>query len=658
MKLKHLKINGFGKIKQKDIDLTPEINVIYGKNEAGKSTLLKFISCMFFGALKTKNGKDISDFDKFKPWKTEEFSGKVEYELKNGENFEVYREFKKKNAEVYNSEKEDISKSFKEDKTKGIMYFEEQTGIDAETYFNTAIIEQAGITLEKASQISIIQKISNLVSSGDDNVSFKKSLAQINKLQTDNVGTDRTSQKPMNNVMARIKALTIKKQELEDLRERQKLDSEEIEELSKDLKIEEEKQVFLKSVNKLSEENKIKYAEINFMKNSQKENEEKIEKLNEELQRSEKERAELEEDIEDLSSSNEKNTNKKFNFIPYIAVIIVCLIALLIMLKNKVASILLVAVSVIDLIVLFVNYKKNKDNVKKINDEDSIKKAKIQEKAELLDEAKARIMNEIEVLKKTVQEKELEIIEKNEKLNKEIAEEKEKIVKEFTNEISESFLESAFEKSSQELLKDLENVEKNISRMKLDGKEIEVNQKLYNEKMEELSKTEENLISAEEEKEELISLNNSYNFAKECLEKAYDEVKKNISPRFTEKLCEIISAISSGKYNDVKFTDDEGLIVELDSGKYVSAESLSLGTIDQMYLSLRLSALNEMSKEKLPIILDETFAYFDNERLENILSYLKTNYNENQILIFTCSNREIEALDKLNIEYNLINLER
>jgi len=51
----------------------------------------------------------------------------------------------------------------------------------------------------------------------------------------------------------------------------------------------------------------------------------------------------------------------------------------------------------------------------------------------------------------------------------------------------------------------------------------------------------------------------------------------------------------------------------------------------------------------MPIILDEAFAYFDDERLSNILKYIKSNFSNNQIIIFTCSNREIQILEKLNI---------
>lgn len=64
----------------------------------------------------------------------------------------------------------------------------------------------------------------------------------------------------------------------------------------------------------------------------------------------------------------------------------------------------------------------------------------------------------------------------------------------------------------------------------------------------------------------------------------------------------------------------------------------------------------ELCKESMPIILDEAFAYYDEERLENILKYLNEECKDNQIIIFTCTNREKNILDKENINYNLINL--
>ena len=61
--------------------------------------------------------------------------------------------------------------------------------------------------------------------------------------------------------------------------------------------------------------------------------------------------------------------------------------------------------------------------------------------------------------------------------------------------------------------------------------------------------------------------------------------------------------------------------------------------IDQLYLSLRISSINELTTEN---------------RLENVLKYLHENYEDKQIIILTCTNREEEALDSTGITYNKI----
>ena len=74
----------------------------------------------------------------------------------------------------------------------------------------------------------------------------------------------------------------------------------------------------------------------------------------------------------------------------------------------------------------------------------------------------------------------------------------------------------------------------------------------------------------------------------------------------------------------------------------------------QIYLSLRLAIMNEISKEKLPVILDEAFAYYDDQRLEAALDFLSK--IDNQVILFTCTNREKEILNKNNIDFNFITL--
>ena len=293
MKIDHFKINGFGKLSNKEIKLNENINIIYGKNESGKSTLLKFISSMFYGASKNKNGKDISDFDKYKPWKVDDFSGKIKYTLDNNKSYEVYREFKKKSPVIYNDNMQDISKDFKVDKTKGIDFFTEQTGIDEETFLTTAIIEQEGVRLNKSAQNGIVQKISNVVSSGDENVSFKKTMDRINKEQTEKVGSERTSQRPINIVNEKIEKLKREKKDLELYSSQKDEFNKKVEDVQNNLKCEEEKLKLLKSFKELLEKNKIKDAEINVNKNLIKDYEEKILELSNKIDSNVKENIEV-----------------------------------------------------------------------------------------------------------------------------------------------------------------------------------------------------------------------------------------------------------------------------------------------------------------------------------------------------------------------------
>ena len=116
MKIDKLQINGFGNIENKEIELSDKINIIYGKNEAGKSTLLKFIVDILYGISKNKRHRIYSDYDRFLPWNTQEFSGKINYSLDNGKKYEVFRDFNKKNPKVYDEELNDISKEYTIDK--------------------------------------------------------------------------------------------------------------------------------------------------------------------------------------------------------------------------------------------------------------------------------------------------------------------------------------------------------------------------------------------------------------------------------------------------------------------------------------------------------------------------------------------------------------
>ena len=85
---------------------------------------------MFYGINKSKNGKEISNYDKYTPWADGEFSGKICYELDNTENFEVYRNFTKRAPQIFDKNANDISKNFTIDKNEGNKFFYDQTKVD------------------------------------------------------------------------------------------------------------------------------------------------------------------------------------------------------------------------------------------------------------------------------------------------------------------------------------------------------------------------------------------------------------------------------------------------------------------------------------------------------------------------------------------------
>ena len=627
MRIDKLKINGFGKLKNKELELKDGINIIYGENESGKSSLLKFISSMLYGLSKNKNGKEIPDFDRFKPWYNDEFSGKISYTLDNGESFEVYREFKKKNPVIYNSRKEDISKEFTVDKTKGIDFFNEQTGIDEETFYNTAITEQEGLKLSKASQNSIIHKISNMVSTGDDSISYKKTIDKIGKRFNEEVGTERTSQRPINIVNDKIRRLMGEKQSLAMYKEGSFDNTEQKNILRKDEQKEELERKFLKELKQMQDNNKIKNAEINFNRKLEDEYNQKINELNKKIE-----------------SSENENIAEKINLNSYyIACVILFVIFAILMIinPNELINLLLV----IPIVLILIKSKIEREKFDK----------KIKEKE---DNKYQKIESEIEILKENREKQKREALEKEAILDQEIDKENRELIEKYSEYLTMDFMEDALSMDIYEIERNIDQKENRINTIRFKIQNLENDTKHVNEKIENLAKIEESLQSAEEEKTELLSLAKSYNIAKECMEKAYEQMKNNISPRFTQNLCDIISKVSNGRYKNVVLTDDEGLNVEIQNGSYVPAYRLSTGTIDQMYLSLRLSALNEISGESLPIILDEAFAYFDDERLANVIRYFKANFESSQIILFTCSKREIDILEKLNVEYNVINLEK
>ena len=648
MNINELKINAYGKIKDKRYILDRNINIIYGKNEAGKSTILNFITNSFYGISKNKNGKEYSDFDRYKPWNDEFFSGKIEYELNNGEKFEIFRDFKKKNPQIFNEKKEDISKNFNIDKNKGNEFFYEQTGVDEKLFLSTIVVNQNQVKLEKTEQNILIQKIANLVGTGEDNVSYKKAIDRINRRQLDEIGTERSREKPLNILLRENEQLQKEKEELE----KYKNIKYEIEEKRNNLKQEESEleneEKYLSELKNIYENKKIENEKLNIKENIKKENIEKI-KINK------KEILEIENKNEKIIEKNNKKINKmkknknklKNKFIIIFIILILINIGQFILIKNNIIKYIFLFTLPMDLIFSLINLKNKNKLIKILENENKNEKEKIENE-------KNNYLNENKIIEKNNNELEEEIKKLKNKIKNNLNIENEKIKNKYFNKIKNEKIKQI---NNLENINDKINyVQNKLNEAKICLHKLDFDKENVNPKVDNLIKIEEKIVNNNEKIVNLKKLEKSMNMAKEILLKAYEKMKNTVTPRFTENLSKNINNITDGKYTNVVLQDDNGLVVELKNGNYVEANRLSIGTIDQLYLSLRLSMIEELSNEKMPIILDEAFAYYDTTRLENILKYLYSVYPERQIIIFTCTEREKNILEKNNIKYNYINL--
>ncbi len=647
MKIKQLKINSYGKLKDKELELENGINIVEGKNESGKSTIFHFIVNSFYGISKNKKGKEYSDFEKYKPWGEEEFSGKVVYELDNGESFEVFRDFKKKNPKIFNENKEDISKLFNIDKNKGNEFFYEQTKVDESLFLSTLVVNQQEVKLEKTEQNMLVQKIANLVGTGEDNVSYQRAIDRINRRQLNEIGTERSREKPINKLMDEIEKLENEKQELgryEDLK--YQMEENKIELNTQIEKLENENN-YLKELKLLIENEKIENEKIKLQENIKNENLEKINQLKNEIEKIKNNNKNI---LENNLEKNKKIKNKINKKIIYVFILLLIISILqFIFIKNNIFKYIFLLTLPMYLIfsLLFLKNKKNK--IKKLEKNKKIEEEKINLEMN-------NINSQIILLEKNNSELEKEINKLKNNFNLKMNLEKEKIKNKYLNKIEKNKLEENM--TLEKINLQIENIQNEINHEKIELHTLEIDKQNVEPKLDNLAKIEEELVNHKEEMSTLKNLEQSMNLAKEVLNSAYEKMRTSVTPKFTQNLSETITHITNGKYTNVVFHNEEGLIVELENGNYEPVSKLSVGTIDQLYLSLRLSMVEELSEEKMPIILDEAFAYYDTQRLKNILNYLANKYRDRQIILFTCTQREKEILNAFNISYHLIDLQK
>ena len=550
------------------------------KMNHGKSTIATFIKAILYGINKNKNGNEYSEFERYKPWDDGVFSGSMEYTIEN-DRFLVTREFKNNNTKIFKEDGEDISSKFDKDRTRGIDIGFEQLGVDEDTFENSVYIGQDAIGVNETSQSSILQKLSNIIQSGDEDISYEKVSNKLNRKLSEEVGTDRATTKPKYILRKKIEELKSKEESLQKNKARHESIIVEIAELRKEEEKAKKEHDVIKGVLKI----KSKYDdEVIAQKN-------KFDAVQNEKERNRKE-----------TDKRTKQTRILDTCIIVLAIIV--LIAFLLLNKYYIYSLIALIVGGIAIVL------NSKLMYKETVDISS-------ENFDLIQE---------DIRKK--ENKELSKLEKN------------------------SYTKKITDKRVSELKELLDDAEERIKNIDLNIHKLEIENKMLVGDLNELSSIHEELYEKEVEYEKVREEEEIINMALNALDKSYEELRERIIPELEKDVGYEISKTTNKEYNRIAFNSKDGLITYNKYGEPIKINLLSKGTIDEIYLGFRLAISDRYNNA--PMIFDEAFVYFDDERLKNVLKILDEVCGNRQIIILSCTNREIKLLDELKVNYNRI----
>lgn len=146
----------------------------------------------------------------------------------------------------------------------------------------------------------------------------------------------------------------------------------------------------------------------------------------------------------------------------------------------------------------------------------------------------------------------------------------------------------------------------------------------------------------------------SIELAMDLINKSINKLHKNFIPRINKKVSEMMAYSTKDKD---KFRVDENLDVSIYDGvKFYEQKHLSSGTFDMLSVFIRISVLEELMGLDYLMILDDCFVQLDDVRYKKCLDLLFKISNNNQIILFSCQNRDEQLLNELDIIYKKIEL--
>ena len=621
MKFLELQIKGFGKFHDRSISFTDGINVVYGKNEAGKSTLHTFIRCMLFG-LKPQRGKAARKdlYSQYEPWEnsgTYEGSLRLEHE---GHIYRIERSFRKDRKELHI-----IDETLGREMEATDAFMNELLGGLSETaYNNTISIGQLKSATDGGMVSELKNYIANMNTSGNMALNIPKASAFL-KAQKKEMESQLIPEaaRSYTTLLGEIKAI------------------------EKDIAAPEYE-------NRLPEFTKLKLDTRAEIEKKQAEKEEMIQKtargrqLLEEnhfqdlssIEQYERQTEDIFRDYRTVKAATEKRSRKVMTAIFFLLAVLLTAGAIgLAVMGSSIAILQNINLSSIaamaagagiaavlccgaGIALLMRSRRLNKELLlssqalhetfhRHIGDSDLSEQA--------FETFRTR-MAEFKRLTAATEQSEAAVA----RLSGEIA----------SLNAKQNDCSDAIEKQ-QKLQWDLEK------KLELMGN--------YKNQLESLKHT---LAENARISEELAAID----LAQETLNDLSMSIRDSFGLYLNKTASDLISGITGGIYSSMSIDENLNAFMNTPT-KLVPIEQVSSGTMDQIYLALRLAAarLIQGDKEDMPLIFDDSFVLYDDERLKSALKWLSRSYS-GQMIIFTCHQREAQMLTANQIEYNLIRI--
>ncbi len=218
MILQKANIHGFGKLSDLSLVFHPRLNLFFGPNEAGKSTLQQALLHLLYGFYQADKArkKETDLLERFRPWGNSRYGGQVWYQLRDGRQFQVDRDFSDSDIPTHIFDAltgQELTSQFPRRRHGNIAFLRQHIGMDKDLFEATAFVRQAEVkNIPDASHV--MNDIIGILDSGSRDSSARKAIQHLSKIITE-IGTERATKRPLPQLRGRLQQLN---EELEALK--------------------------------------------------------------------------------------------------------------------------------------------------------------------------------------------------------------------------------------------------------------------------------------------------------------------------------------------------------------------------------------------------------------------------------------------------------